>query len=137
MNEDEIMKLEAGRELDALVAEKVMGWQWFDHTGYAIRYFRPPNRFNYGAIAEGKEINYLESLPHYSTDIAAAWEVAEKLGNWHGFDFLVIKAAGNDLWCAGWYEFYGDDYETRAADEAETVPLAICRAALLAAMEER
>lgn len=28
----EIDTMEAGRELDALVAEKVMGWRWWQHA---------------------------------------------------------------------------------------------------------
>lgn len=65
----DIDKLEAGRELDALVAERVMEIDlaavrdevgWYKHPdGYTRR--EPP------------------CLP-YSTEIAAAWEVVEKLG---------------------------------------------------------
>ena len=29
MTKEEIMKLEVGREMDALVAEKIIGWKWF------------------------------------------------------------------------------------------------------------
>lgn len=71
--------MEAGRELDALVAEQVMGWQWFDSSDRAVRYFRPPDIFRYGAIAEGGLTEYTDQLPRYSTDIGAAWEVIEAL----------------------------------------------------------
>jgi hypothetical protein len=118
------MKHEAGRELDALIAEKVMGWKWYDHTGYAIRYFRPPNRFNYGAIAEGGEVTYLDSLPRYSTDMAAAWEVAET------FDAVQVGRAWNLDGNSAGYHCQLDVDNVNAF--AETAPLAICRAALLA-----
>ena len=48
-----------GKELDALVAERVMG--------LGLEFIGPVTGFNYGALP-------------YSTDISAAWEVVEKLG---------------------------------------------------------
>ena len=54
-----------GRELDALVAEKVMG-----HDLRASP-FRASEPFDLSAPNQ--------SIPHYSTDISAAWEIVEKL----------------------------------------------------------
>ena len=56
MTRDEILAMEPGRELDALVAEKVMGLT----TG-------PDSYFDCAYEAD-------DAL-HFSTDIAAAWEV--------------------------------------------------------------
>lgn len=62
--------MKAGREMDALVAEKVMGWT-DRHGEFAIPPDTSPHR---GAI------RYMpEKVPPYSTDISAAWQVVEKL----------------------------------------------------------
>ena len=67
-----------GRELDALIAEKVMG-----HivVGGPIehgmrRIFQGPRGADSWWIEVNCQPNY---IPYYSTEIAAAWEVVEKL----------------------------------------------------------
>jgi hypothetical protein len=63
------MNMKPGRKLDALVAEKVMGYHniYVAHDG--VPHLLPiPNSGTTGVIC-----------PRYSTDIAAAWEVVEKL----------------------------------------------------------
>ena len=68
MTRDEIMKLE-GRELDAAVADRVMGWE---------RHPRPTEQEATMGIlmtAPGKIGAMRNQFPHYSTDIAAAWQV--------------------------------------------------------------
>lgn len=106
---------EAGRELDAQIAMKVMGWQpinpmhlmidagyrWLDANGLYVK----------GAI------------PPYSTDIAAAWQVVGQCSWW--FELILNPATG---WLCKW-----GDYEGRAM----TAPLAICRAALAAVTARR
>lgn len=78
----DIDKLEAGRELDALVAEKVMGW--------ARRMCPPPEGDGLTWISEPEGPGSLErdwclddptlgELPAYSTDIAAAWAVLKEI----------------------------------------------------------
>ena len=111
--------LPAGRELDALVAEKVFGVPHGDCFD------------TYGGKRCVKHDEY-GGPQCYSTDIAAAWEVVEKLialGYW--FDVAWNgESAQVDLDCKvptrmGW---------DRVVDglTASTVPLAICRAALRA-----
>lgn len=114
----EIINHPADRCLDALVAERVMGivsnvgvvgWM-LDSRGYTVR------------------------VPEYSTDIAAAWQVVEKL------DFTIVKV--DEGWMVGKLDInaftndsgvvYGCIYDPGLA---ETAPLAICRAALLAVMD--
>ncbi len=72
----------------------------------------------------------------YSTDIAAAWTVVEKVGFlWHGFKFLVCCYQEHDMrlvWEAGWYEWGNEGPEGRATAVADTPAIAICRAALAA-----
>ena len=156
------MKLAAGRELDALVAEKVMGWKWWkypapnrkqrlltiiappvkDGRGFANhidRIWQPsdcltPRFSDWDSIMwsdDGFEI-WQRGLPHYSTDIAAAWQVVEKLleilpqGGIHiehldyqGWSVSMCFKKAEGGW-DGWVD-------------AETIPLAICLAALAAA----
>lgn len=77
------------RELDALVAEKVMGWMWVTADGITV--LAPPSHMiayrENARLGKGGHIDLdarllrCPPLPHYSTDIAAAWEVIEKLYN--------------------------------------------------------
>lgn len=131
----DIDKLEAGRELDALVAEKVMGWTTFEEYGQT--FWRAPN--------DGTR--YLEPR-EFSTDIAAAWEVVKKLGEFRGGPHNIYKpvirleyyehdgianvSVGR---CKGMEDVVADaevweEHGEASADQA--MALAICRAALKA-----
>lgn len=58
--------MQAGRALDKLVADRVMGWKVFESE---MDSGRPPN----------SPISLvLKPFPHYSTDISAAWEVFDQ-----------------------------------------------------------
>ncbi len=72
--------MEQGRELDAWIAEHVMGWQWFEHPTEDIAYFRLADRFVYGAVTNKARTNieYMSALPAYSKDIGKAWHVIER-----------------------------------------------------------
>lgn len=63
--------LTAGRALDALVAEKVMGFRrseaWLDAS---------PRHY-----ADPEWPDYTQETPRYSTDIGAAWQVVENLAD--------------------------------------------------------
>jgi hypothetical protein len=114
----------AGRELDALIAERVCGWE-------RVRFTGPPDDF-YGH-EPGREGNG-HLVPRYSTDIAAAWLVAEKLR-------LTVtptwSPANGDCWQAARCNWMQSG-ETNAVGmtnngqwtKGETAPLAICLAAL-------
>lgn len=66
-------------------------------------------------------------VPHYSTDIAAAWEVVERLRADHG-DYSVIVC-----WAHETQQWVCSDFDSMTWEGAgETAPLAICRAALKA-----
>ena len=122
MTRDEILNMEAGREMDTLVAEKVMGFpvKIGDITG-------EPYHAQFGY-----------SMPNYSTNIAAAWMVVEKLQNqypafnlvWVKLQILKPEIALRRAWRAN---FQGSTLSDAFAD---TAPLAICRAALLAMLED-
>ena len=121
-------------ELDALVAEKVMGFTVRDGWIFEWRPSPCPDKMPGCLVLHSKEYPVLPRP--YSTDIAEAWQVVNKFGNWHGFDFLIIMEAPakwnkqDPRLKAGWFELGYDGYEDRAIGRADTVGKAICLAAL-------
>lgn len=112
--------LPAGRELDALVAEKVMGERRLSRNV---------------DVGDGREFRWkihgelLENPPAYSTDIAAAWEVVEKLGKRFNV-FVDYPTSGNVHANTG---IMCDDFgHGHTCADAATAPHAICLAALKA-----
>ena len=100
----------AGRELDRLIAEKVM------------------------------EIRRDGEIPAYSTDISAAWTVAEKMIHTDGVYFGCphFKHKHQNLASLGfpegtecWYCVINTKHLNKTVICADTAPLAICRIALL------
>jgi hypothetical protein len=112
MARDEILNMEAGREMDALVAEKVMGYE------------RVPDIKPYGFGDAW--------LQHYSTDIAAAWQVVGKLEN-NDFWWEASNVVPNSDPIVYEWKFVTVGRQGEACEF--TAPLAICRAALLATLE--
>lgn len=119
-----------GRELDAIVHEKIFG-----KCGHVLSIYKKDNRnwsddyttyrckkcktetFRGLSYHEGKTV-----CPQYSTDIADAWLVLDYLEN-NGYEYNLVFESNYymlDLYRNG-YKFQGD---------AETAPLAICIAAL-------
>jgi hypothetical protein len=99
-------EMNAGRELDALVAEKVMGADVVVRDGRAYINGNPYDR-----------------LPNYSTDIAHAWQIVERMADWR----VVIERVPSGEW-----EVMFDTRRVFENVKADTLPLAICRAALAA-----
>lgn len=96
-------ELPPGRELDSLVAERVMGLKP-QHQGRGVR---------------SDDGFWHLDVPYYSTFIGAAWDVAAKL------HLAVIPHA------EGWRAAQLDGSGGCAAEAvAENAPLAICRVAL-------
>jgi len=158
MNANEVP---AGRELDALISEQVMGipvvchdWpcgyspdcgeyeaamfvlkqdgkyisnsEWNNSRGPVVAeyldldYGWPP--YEDAGICGGL-IAHVEPVPFYSADIAAAWQIVEK---------LIANGATPQIYFSfgqWWVRLSG----LGAAVGSETLPLAICRAALEAA----
>ena len=128
------------RELDALVAEKVMGWEWWIHIESDARFIALGGGWVshlHPKKASGKEpvdwdvINRACDLPRYSTDISAAWQVVENVER----RFAAVQV----IWEGPIYgarciirDEDGGAYSTEADKRAKTVPLAICLAALKA-----
>jgi len=129
MTKEEILNMEPGPELDRLVAEKVMGWRRRSHkfSQNAWEWYNPeiPDPYhNKDFVCNDVD------LPKFSTDIAAAWKVVNRLRE-KQFD-IMIKTL-KDRWevlisdpdkILDWYA------------TAPELPLAICRAALLAVSAE-
>jgi hypothetical protein len=106
--------------LDALIAEKVMGWGTLKKNGntYLVNHQGVP-----GIILE-------HQLPPYSTDIAAAWEVVKRVNGVSKTNFYVSYSEYSGEW---WAQFQCRK-ETWFAKEVSdhSVPHAICLAALRA-----
>ncbi len=102
--------MEPGRELDKLIAEKVMGWKRtklsyqlhinFDtltvHPGVKDHFLLEPPEF-FETPEDGSDRKHTEP-PTYSTNLVAAWEVVSKLapivGDFHEADgFFILKYA--------------------------------------------
>ncbi len=122
--------MEAGKELDALVAERVMGWT----------VNRPGDRHWHalGGGLGGRQVgsDCCEDRYDYgrafrpSQDIRSAWEVVEKLAG---------VGDGQSIWIDGlgftgeeWRVVIGREVGEYVVAEADTAPLAICRAVLKA-----
>lgn len=114
MTRDEIMTLE-GRELDAKIAEGV-----FAHTTCVLL----GEMYTLQKTTIGTVKNL---IPSYSTDIAAAWQVVEKMRSWHVA--MTITTAGPSNQTAA---YTTSDSKAARMVWAATPPLAICRAALCA-----
>lgn len=129
--------LPAGRELDRLVAEKVFGYRWYALPEYRHREFVGYRRYLMHPIDQQAIIPTAhrplqdDDLPPeepwdvlpYSTSIEAAWQVVEKLRAHK--ECRCVEISGGDHWhCL----FRGFGF--RANGSADTMELAICRAAL-------
>lgn len=119
---------EAGRKLDALIAERLMGYTDVHFNG-------PTDRLAnlwYGH-APGEE--WHSEPPEYSTDMAEAWKVVERLvalGYW-----ISLSHNGNTHAAAWDFRIVDRKNERdRHITISETAPLAICCTALKAQIEE-
>lgn len=99
-------QMPAGPELDAIIAEKVMGWKRVPGTESGAWMDPCTNDGRMGSWSP-------------STDIAAAWEVVEKL--------KLSLIPTNKGWIVSQHHLFEGPF-----GEDETAPLAICRAALAA-----
>lgn len=121
MTREEILNMPAGREMDAMIAEKCMGWE-YKETYRTMTWELPHKKVIALFSPEGIE----KTPPHYSTNIAAAWEVVEKLKI-----FSINAPRSTKEFYSAWCWVIGYGHENAQAD---TAPLAICRVALLAVM---
>jgi hypothetical protein len=113
MSED--TKLTAGREMDAIIAEKVMGQERIADCPLGDP--DCPGKFT-------PQVGAVPCLPRYSSEIAAAWLVVERFAEYElahsphpegGHIFRIYHPDGSYLW-----------------ERGTTAPEAICKAALKA-----
>jgi hypothetical protein len=125
---EQIANMEAGRKMDDIIAETIMGLK----LGSDVT--TPATMSRMGRIPG---LTHQLISPNYSTNIADAWQVIQKL------DYKTVEIWWNDSAC--WWEVRLDpkrrvpeDCRFKAISESdddknpyEELPLAICRAALL------
>lgn len=122
----------AGRELDVLIAEKVMGWYYtkhpcpeklFPHVKPSPSFF--PSYFKWTPEKEEKHpgIGNGIACPKYSTDISAAWEVVEKI-NQREIQVIIKNTVD------GYNVELKSELNSLCYQDAISAPLAICLAAL-------
>lgn len=139
MTREQILAMPASRDIDAIVAEKIMGYVRLEDQRGCVELVAPSvkdifaDRFGPGFTDKPLTVNH---APKYSTEIGAAWLVVDKMGE-QGFVFELLNIAS---------DFVGISYGSEtvmhwtASFEAEekhgvvdaTAPLAIVKAALLA-----
>lgn len=118
--------MKAGRDLDALIAEKIMGFIPLGHGNYKT----PEGKLlhMWGGWGMGGPIDPAETwVPEYSTDISAAWEVLEKAKLLTYPNLLFLYNDGEN-YCIGETNGVNDCIPPLA--KAATAPRAICLAAL-------
>lgn len=107
--------MEAGQELDALVAEKIMGWRYLNQPSTGYPWYPPEEGWSKA------------HPPRYSTDIAAAWKVMEKMCDM-GNQNCTLQFEGKLNPDYAWTFSHDENADWWAS--AGTAPLAICLAAL-------
>jgi hypothetical protein len=133
LTRESVEKMEAGPEMDALVAERVMGWTDFKMAAECGRLH---------GIPPGSDRNYGECLRRYSSVMAQAWDVVERM-HALGFCFNLDKCAADDreqpppmVTFMRDGHHINDHYQADRRDwhASGPVPYAICRAALLSTL---
>lgn len=117
-----IDEMPAGREMDALIALKVMGWKLSPKKTDGIREFGSVWLDENGTVTrfqEDKRPPYDWDMEYFcpSTNISSAWEVVEKL--------KLSLTPTNKGWSVSQHHLWEGPF-----GEGETAPLAICRAAM-------
>src|SRR5690554_6991892 len=124
MTKDEILNMSAGREMDILIAE----------TFNLFRSWRNARRGDWFHDATEQKLLF---AGRYSTDIADAWKVVEEMGR-KGYSFSLISDSthpdGLVIYLAAFRNRYASNGPT-IEGFGDTPAFAICRAALLAAIE--
>ncbi len=121
MTPEEIRQIKPGSELDALVAEKVMGWglRFKDRSSLDDHYWLEVDT---GKLCATRK--YFRP----STDISAAWQVVEKMIACSWTPEIKLELG----WCA-W--FHNDEASAYGDINSKTAPEAISKASLLATLD--
>jgi hypothetical protein len=125
--------MKAGRELDALVAEKVMGWR----PTHGMLHGKEQDLFvDSNGNTHGIECGCIEDF-HPSTNISDAWKVVEKLKHCaEGFAVIKLNPDRNKARYQAGIQYDdgegGPMFMYDASATADTAAMAICLAALKA-----
>lgn len=134
----------AGRELDVLVAEYIMGWDWYTVVG--INVLLPPGHDfrerpvlatpgRRGAEDDVDSRRFYDSdrggpkmpvVPAFSADLAAAFEIQAEMERRGYWALICSPLNSSDGWWCGFTRHHRPNKEARG----KTVAEAICRAAL-------
>lgn len=113
------------RELDARVAVHIMGYYWYEASN-GFRLLLPPESDEEWSYTEaGGPYQY---TPPFSTDIAQAWKVFDRLADMGYVFFIKADGLRDGTFSPRYTAICGNQPRTDAA----TGPLAICIAALKA-----
>lgn len=129
----QVLKMEAGPELDSLIAKRVMGWVKFELYRGVWTWHEPEDTKH----SEPRWVQEHEDDCDHdcscfapSRDIAAAWEVVEKLKQSHD---PLLGLWGNEDNTDDWFCALQGIEDCHAP----TAPLAISHAALLTTLESK
>lgn len=132
MKKTYIENIPEGEELDILIAKEIFGQTDFEHleaTWFECATSDGEDGYDgwecprcHAIEGSGKKC-----VRNYSGNIATAWEVVEKLR-------MFVLPFGKTDWCSTNIRNYRGAFENIAV--ADTAPLAICRAALLATLKD-
>ena len=129
ISREEMAQLKAGRELDILVAEQIMGWEIETDAAKVKRLNRYISRDTENRWWRTPEGGWHCDPPAYSSEIAATWQVVERMKMKGRFLFLLQGAAGNQL------AFAESSASTPDYITERNLTGGICKAALLASLE--
>lgn len=118
-----ILSLPAGRELDELIVEKVMGWEKVDNGRTSeplYTWYHTKNGVRYDVTAKAWTFNP-------SRSISAAWEVVEKMSYVKAECVFDLQLRYQGFWAT--FNCEGKKFESQ---QQKTAPEAICKSALLA-----
>jgi len=130
MNREEIQKLEAGRVLDSLIADKLMGFK-------AIKFLKlyPTRCSGIPSTSDREEKRIL--IPLYSLILEDAWKLFKKLreidSHWCPSIYWDDDDGDSDGYWSVVLHYYGEtveEYKSYSA-YADTEALAICRAIMM------
>lgn len=119
--------IEPGPKLDALIAEKVFGYKTYD----TVNPFDPRDKNIYNmSVIDNK--NHCRQTLNYSTSIADAWQVVEKLKQDNFFFICGSQIIGMVGVSDGIWASFGKIHEIAQYTVGGNFPHAICLAALKA-----
>lgn len=138
LTREQIEKMPAGPEMNALVAMRIMGWA-ITHRGRRVRVGQGHNSRTEGFEVHGfsglnRSTKYIQTMaPKYSTSIADAWPLMLKASVASpNYDLPALIWDAEGFWAC----MMLDRNEVEHVAEAVEAPLAICRAALLASLDQ-